>query len=341
MIEIDGSFGEGGGQILRTSLTFALLTGQAFHLRKVRARRARPGLQPQHLMSVKAAAAISGAKTRGADLRSTDLVFTPGKVRPGKYHFSIGTAGATGLVLHTIALPLALAGGAASDVNLGGGTHNEFSPCYHFNAVTWRAYLTLLGINVKLSMRRPGFYPRGGGVVEAQIEPAVSLRGLDLADRPHEVKGAEILSAVASLPDSIAQRQSRWARQRLESAGLACTVREESWPSGPGTMLAVTLATKPVPTLFFGLGARGRPAERVADEAVDQALAYLNAPGAVDSHSADQLLLPLCLAQGPSRFSVTQVTKHLLTNAAVIRHFLDRPIACEGEEDGPGWISVG
>src|SRR5436305_12680970 len=145
-IDIDGSFGEGGGQILRTSLALALLTGKAFHLRNVRARRSKPGLQPQHLKSVEAAAAIGQARTRGASLRSTDLTFEPGEVRPGNYRFDIGTAGSTGLVLHTIYLPLALCAGQPCEITLVGGTHVTTSPSYHFNDRTWRAYLAPMGL---------------------------------------------------------------------------------------------------------------------------------------------------------------------------------------------------
>lgn len=339
-IELDGSFGEGGGQILRSSLALSLLTGRPFHLRNVRAGRAKPGLQPQHLMSVRSAAAVGQAQVRGATLHSTDLTFEPGAVVSGKYRFPIGTAGATGLVLHTLYLPLALRGTAASELILEGGTHVHASPCFHFLDTTWRRYLERLGLHITLKLRRPGFYPRGGGVVEVHIQPCSGLRALQLAERA-PVTAATGFSAVASLPESIAARQKRRARTRLENAGLKVELREERWDGGPGTVLAVMLNTTPAPTLFFGLGARGKPAERVADEAVDQALAYLDvAPAAVDLHSADQLVLPLALAEGPSAFSVAEVTRHLLTNVTVIRHFVERDIVCEGEEGGPGWVRI-
>src|ERR1700687_4793935 len=139
LVELDGSFGEGGGQILRTSLALSLLTGRPFHLRNVRARRSKPGLQPQHLMSVRAAATIGQAQSQGAGLSSKDLVFEPGAVVPGGYRFDIGTAGATSLVLHTLYLPLALRGKEPSTLTLVGGTHVLASPCFHFLQTTWRA----------------------------------------------------------------------------------------------------------------------------------------------------------------------------------------------------------
>lgn len=337
-LELDGAFGEGGGQILRTSLALSLITGRPFHLRNVRAGRPKPGLHPQHLASVRAAAEIGQAQLRGASLHSTDLVFEPGPVTPGKYHFSIGTAGATGLVLHTVYLPLAVQG-QPSEVTIQGGTHVTTSPCFHFLDMTWSAYLRHIGMKVGLRMRRPGFYPRGGGLIEASIQPWQDRRGLQaLQRRPvTEVSG---FSAVAGLPEQIAQRQARRAFNRLRDR-LKVNIREESWDGGPGTVLAIVLNTRPAPTLFFGLGARGKPAERVADEAVDQVVAYLDAEsGALDTHSADQIVLPLALAEGSSEFSVAEVTPHLLTNVAVIRQFIDRNIECVGAEGQPGLVRI-
>jgi RNA 3'-terminal phosphate cyclase (ATP) len=339
MLEIDGSHGEGGGQVLRTSLALSLITRRPFHLKNVRARRSKPGLQPQHLMSVQAAATIGQAKLRGATLHSTDLVFEPGETVPGNYHFRIGTAGATGLVLHTVYLPLALLD-APSTVTIEGGTHVRASPCFHFLQTTWAAYMALLGINIKLNMRRPGFYPRGGGLLEARIEGNAGLRGLDLPDLG-QVKEASVLSAVAGLPEKIAQRQADRAQDRLEKLGLQVAVRQEVWQGGPGTMLAVELPTAPVPTLFFGLGERGKPAERVADEAVKVAQSFLDSePLAVDGHSADQLLMPACVAHLPSQYRVADVTRHLLTNVMVIRSFLDVEMSCDAPEGREGWLKV-
>lgn len=340
MVEIDGSFGEGGGQILRTSLALSLITGKPFHLRNVRANRPKPGLQPQHLMSVRAAARVGSAHVKGASLHSSDLVFEPGPVAAGDYHFAIGTAGATGLVLHTIYLPLALAGGP-STVTIEGGTHVNTSPCFHFLDRTWRPYLAHLGLDIRLTMDRAGFYPRGGGRIRAEIRPTGRPRGvtIDAMARPTT---ATIISAVSGgLPESIAERQARRAEQRLERSGLELATRDEAWTGGPGTMLGIQLATEPAPTFFFGLGARGKPAESVADDAVGQIEGYLAAdePG-VDEHSADQLVLPLALADGPSSYRAVAVTRHLLTNIAVIGRFLERRIACEGKEGTAGTVIV-
>jgi RNA 3'-terminal phosphate cyclase (ATP) len=341
MVEIDGSFGEGGGQILRSSLALSLVTGKPFHLWNIRAGREKPGLQPQHLMSVRAAATVGQARVRGDSKGSRELFFEPGEVKAGSYSFAIGTAGATGLVLHTVYLPLALRGHEASRITIQGGTHNTHAPCFHFNDVTWRGYLRQMGMGVKLKMLRAGFYPRGGGQIEADIEPCPQPRALRLRQRD-AVNSATVLSAVAGLPESIAERQARRAAHRLKGLGIAPRVVEESWPGGPGTVLAVTLPTAPVPTLFFGLGVRGKPAERVADEAVEQVRDFVEAEtGAIDPHSADQIVLPLALAPGPSEFTVSAVTQHLLTNIAVIRKFVERVIECDGEEGRPGVVRIG
>lgn len=339
LLELDGSLGEGGGQILRTSLTLSLLTGRPFHLKQIRAGRPRPGLQPQHLQSVLAAATIGNARVIGAELGSKSLFFYPGSIQSGSYRFDIGTAGATSLVLQTVYLPLALQGQGPSEITLIGGTHVSCSPSFHFLERTWRAYLQQMGIQLSLQMIRPGFYPRGGGMIRAQISPENQLKGVRLPERlPVEITG---WSVVAGLPSAIASRQAKQAKKRLETLGLSLQMEEQEWKGGPATVLILEVNTQPAPTLFFSLGQRGKPAERVADEAVDEVLAYLQAGnGLVDSHSADQLVLPLALAEGPSEFSVSRVTPHLLTNIQVIQEFIDREISLTQEEPGPSIVRI-
>ncbi|HMF12175.1 MAG TPA: RNA 3'-terminal phosphate cyclase [Gemmataceae bacterium] len=339
LLEIDGSFGEGGGQILRTSLALSLLTGRPFRLYNIRAGRSKPGLQPQHLTSVRAAATIGHAKLRGASRGSSDLTFEPGEVTAGNYRFDIGTAGATGLVLQTLYLPLALRGGGPSHLTLIGGTHVSTSPCFHFLDTTWRHYLKLVHLRLSMEMIRPGFYPRGGGQVEVNIQTSDRLVGLHARERgPIHLSG---FSAVVKVPAHVVKRQARRARVRLEQQGLHAEISEQIWHGDSGTVLAIVVHTTPAPVLCFGLGALHKPAERVADEAIDQVLAYVRAaPAAVDAHSADQLVLPLALAEGTSEFTVAEVTPHLMTNIAVIRRFLDREIVCDGEEGKPGVVRV-
>jgi RNA 3'-terminal phosphate cyclase (ATP) len=337
MIEIDGSFGEGGGQILRTSLALSLLTGKPFKLRNIRAnRKPKPGLRPQHLASVRAAAKIGGAKATGDAVGSSQLTFEPGPVKPGNYRFDIGTAGSTALVMHTVYLPLAMAG--PSEVILEGGTHNDKAPSYHFLQTTWRAYLTRMGLPIILEMTRPGFYPRGGGQIAARIPACKALRSLTMTG-PVKLESASVLSMTAGLPDHVAKRQARRAQVRLKDAGLEPEIAFEELKGGPGCMLAITLDGS-VPSLFFGLGARGKPAEAVADEAANEALHHRDSSMPVDRHSGDQLLLPLAFAEGNSEYHVSAIDRHLTTNAAIIQRFVSRNITIEGEEGSPGMVSV-
>jgi RNA 3'-phosphate cyclase len=338
-IEIDGAQGEGGGQMLRTSLALSLLTGKAFHLRNVRARRAKPGLAAQHLMSVNAAAKIGHAKLHGASLGSCDLDFEPGKIKSGDYRFAIGTAGATGLVLHTIYLPLALAS-EVSNITIEGGTHVKSSPNYSFLERSWARYLAVIGIQIDLQMERAGFYPRGGGRIDAAIQPSARILPFHGLTTPALTR-ARVIAGNAGLPPHIAERMIARATERLLELGLELEVLQETWPGGPGCMLGIELPTEPAPTFFFALGERGKPAETVADEAVAHVEAFLQAqPLGVDEHSADQLLLPLAFAEGPSSFRVANISSHLRTNADVIQHFLNREIRCDAPEGEPGTVTI-
>jgi len=332
--------GEGGGQILRSALALSLVTGTPFELRAIRARRARPGLRPQHLAAVKAAAAIGRADVRGAELGSSRLSFAPGRPQGGRYAFDIGTAGATGLVLQTVYLPLLLAG-CPSEVTVTGGTHVPQSPCFHYLDEAWRVLLAALGARLALTLERAGFYPRGGGRIAARIEPAGRLERLELVRRG-PLLGIHGLSAVARLDRRIAERQRDRARERLASAGLEASIELSALDAGsPGTVLMLAAELERSRACYFALGERGKPAERVADEAVDQLLAFLASGASVDRYAADQLLLPLALAAGRSCLRTEAVTRHLTTNAAVVRAFLPAvEIAIEGAEGAPGTVHV-
>ena len=337
---LDGSAGEGGGQILRSALTLAAITGLPFRLTRVRANRAKTGLAAQHLTCVRAAAAVTAAQVRGASLGSSDLEFHPGPVRPGAYHFAVGTAGATPLVLQTVALPLMHAVNGPSEVTVDGGTHVAHAPCLDYLRTTWSGYLTAAGFAPVLTMARPGFYPRGGGTLHARLPPSTAARALTLVT-PVEVRTAVVLSVVAGeLPETVATRQADRLVTRLAEVGVAATVTIERWANGPSSLAAVTCADGPVPTLFVALGERGKPAERVADEAFAEFAAWAATGCPVDPHAADQLLLPLVLAGGPSEYRVSAVTQHLLTNVDTVRHFVDRAITVEGRLGEPGVVRV-
>ncbi len=338
-IEIDGSQGEGGGQILRSALTLALLTRRPLWITNIRARRKRPGLRPQHLAAVRAAAAISNAVVEGAEIGAQELRFQPDEVQPGRYHFDIGTAGATSLVLQTVFLPLALAA-RPSRLTVVGGTHVPMSPCFHYLDWHWLALLRRMGFDAELQMERAGFYPRGGGRIRAVIRPGGRIAPLDLRFRGRllQVRG---LSGAGNLPDHVTRRQRERAVARLGSRYPLNDIRKARLPAvGKGSLLLLLAEFENGRGCHFALGAPGKPAETVADEAVEAMEAFLESDGCVDRYLADQLLLPLALAAGESRLRTEQVTQHLLTNAAVLRRFEVAEIEVHGAPDEPGEVVV-
>lgn len=339
MIRIDGAAGEGGGQVLRSALTLSLLTRKPFEIVRIRAGRQKPGLMPQHLQAVTAAAAVGGARVEGAHPGSESLLFVPSALRAGHYRFEIGTAGSTSLVLQTLLLPLALAS-APSTLEITGGTHVAWSPCHHYLELHWLSYLREMGLNAELALVRAGFYPRGGGRISASIRPAAPKAGLSLARRGR-LERIFCLSAVANLEQSVAERQSRQALARLAGLTTAIESRNIALSSpGKGTLFLILAEFGKSRCCYYALGERGKPAERVADEAVDAFLAFLDTDGAVDEYLADQLLLPLALAPAASELRTARVTPHLLTNAEVIRRFLRAGIDITGSPGQAGLVRI-
>jgi RNA 3'-terminal phosphate cyclase (ATP) len=296
---------------------------------RIRANREKPGLRPQHQKAVEAAARLGNADVAGASVGSRELLFRPGDYSPHDLTIDIGTAGSTSLVLQTLHLPLAMRAGSGVRVVLTGGTFNPKAPAFPFLDQTWRRFLGEFGMPIALTMPSAGFYPRGGGQLEAWIEPANPQAWIQIDRKPLvRIRG---VAGVANLRDDIAGRLREQAIERLEERGLTPDLEIElaRWQS-PGQGAAIALFAEhegAVPATFVALGKRGSPAEAVADLAVDQLLAFEAVEdGAVDPYSADQILLPLALAEGRSIYSVTEVTEHLRTNAATIRAFLDRQV---------------
>jgi RNA 3'-terminal phosphate cyclase (ATP) len=325
MLTVDGGQGEGGGQIVRTTLSLATALGRPVRLVRIRARRPKPGLRPQHLTVVRALAAVGDARVAGDAVDSTELVFEPRGLRAGAYRFDVGTAGAVTLVLQALLLPLVRAA-APSHVTLVGGTHVPLAPVAPYVTEVFLPALAGLGLRAAVHLRRWGFVPAGGGVLEVDVVPGGPLDGL-AAETPPEgpVVG---LSAVARLPRTIAERQARRAEARLAAAGIPARIAVEEAPDagGPGT---VVLLAHPGRAGFSALGRRRLPAERVADAAVDALLAWRASGAALDVHLADQVLPFLALARGPSRFTCAAATPHLATVAAVVGALLPAGIAIE------------
>jgi len=339
MIQIDGSFGEGGGQIVRTSLTLSLITGKPFEIYNIRARRKRPGLQPQHLKCVEAATLISDSKVKGNQKGSIHLIFNPGQVLPGDYRIDIGTAGSISLVLHTVYLPLALAEGE-SHLTITGGTHVLWSPTFHFLSLHWLNFLEQIGFNIKLKMDRAGFYPKGDGKVRIEILPVSDLKPLLILNRG-ELEKIIGISAVANLDFSIAERQRNQSLKRLERMGYDPQISIEKMPSRyKNTMMLLKAIFENGIGCFTALGAIGKRAEKVADESVDELLEYLNSTGAIDKYLTDQLILPLSLIEEESIFSTSKITNHLMTNVEVIKKFLNIQTEIDGEIGMQGIVKI-
>ena len=339
MIEIDGSQGEGGGQVLRSALALSIITGQAMRIYNIRLCRSKPGLMPQHLQSVDAASAVSRAHTEGAALGSLSLLFEPGEIRSGRYQFDIGTAGATTLVLQTVFLPLSMAT-AASSLIITGGTHVPAAPCFEFLDLHWLPYLRQAGFQAQLSLDQAGFYPQGGGRISATVRPAGPLTPLRLTERGR-LERIYGISAVANLDLSIADRQKRRALQRLEGIHPGAKIKTIQYNSpGKGTVLLLVAEFDGGRCCTFSLGKLGKPAEQVADEAVAALQTFIETGAAIDEHMADQLLLPLSLAQGQSELFTSKITPHLLTNADIIRLFTSVRIEIDGETNEPGWVRI-
>lgn len=325
-VHIDGAMGEGGGQILRTSLALSTCLGQPVRISNIRVARKRPGLQPQHLMAVKAAGAISHAQLEGNEKDSQELVFKPAKVMAGEYHFSVGTAGSTSLVLQTV-LPALMLADAPSTLILEGGTHNPFAPPFDFLRYVFLPLLNDMGPAVTASLERPGFAPKGGGRVHVNIQPASRLQPLEIPERGKvQAQHAEVL--LAHLPEHIAQRELAVIRHGLGYVDEQLMFQLVTNAYGPGNVVSAIIESEYITECFTAFGQRGVSAEQVADKVVKEVHRYLNAAVPVGPYLADQLLLPLALA-GRGMFVTLRPSSHTLTNMNVIEAFMNVNIQAE------------
>ncbi|MEE9591793.1 MAG: RNA 3'-terminal phosphate cyclase [Thermodesulfobacteriota bacterium] len=344
LLKVDGAYGEGGGQILRTSLALAALIKEPVEIYNIRAGKRKPGLKPQHLMSAMAVAEITGGSLEGNELNSQTLRLFPGAVRGGRYTFDVSTlrssSGSTGLIFQTI-LPALSFAERPSEVTIRGGTHVPWSPPSDYLKCAFLPTAGEMGIKVGFENTRYGFYPLGGGEIKVGIGLSLRpLKPISLIERG-ELKRLYITSAVANLPISIAERQRDKAIARIRGKGLEteCAIKEVPSP-GKGTFVFILAEFEDIRIGFSSLGAVGKKAEAVADEAVDEFLGYLNGSGATDPHIADQLILYMALADGESTITTTEVTNHLLTNIHVIERFLPARFKIEEGDKTEKVISV-
>lgn len=319
-VKIDGMRGEGGGQILRSSLSLSVLTGKPFKMTGIRSRRKRPGLMRQHLTAVRAAAEICGAEVEGDAINSTSLIFKPGEIKGGEYHFKIGTAGSSTLVLQTVLPPL-LKAGTESIVVIEGGTHNMLAPPYDFLEKSFFRALKQVGINVDISLKSWGFYPAGGGRIEVKIKPWKKMGSFNLNDRG-ELVSKKCRAVISALPEFITERELSQVKSKLNWKQEELLAEELENPLGPGNVMLFELEYDNVTAVLTSFGEKGIAAEKVASNGVTRVRSYLTSEAVADEYLADQLLIPMAMA-GSGEITCTTLSSHTMTNIDVIKKFLD------------------
>jgi RNA 3'-terminal phosphate cyclase (ATP) len=341
MISIDGSFGEGGGQILRSSLTMSLLTQTPFSITNLRAGRVNPGLRPQHLCAIEAAVKISGSQANGAVVNSKTLEFIPGVPQSGNYVFEVSTAGAMSLVLQTVAMPLALLK-QPSQLEFRGGTHVAWAPIYEYIRDVWLCLMKTLGFKASLQLKEAGYYPSGRGSFTMTIEPIEKLKGLNVVERP-QIKKLHAISVISNLPVHVAEREISILERLVKGLELNCPFTSEVTEYNaiqPGNVLFLQADFGNIFSGFSSLGQKGKPAEKVAREVFHDLKDFLKTEGCVDSYLSDQILLPLSFASQPSSYRVSTITQHLLTNAQILPLFRKVPIEVVGKEGESGIVKI-
>lgn len=329
-LELDGSMGEGGGQVLRTALALALVTGRPLALSRIRAGRSRPGLLRQHLTAVQAAATIGDAQVEGAEPGSQHLVFQPRRRRQGSFRFDVGSAGSALLVVQTV-LPALLVGAGEVELVVAGGTHNPSAPPYEFFARAYVPVLQEMGARVECELVRHGFHPAGGGCVRISVRAVPALAPPSLRTRgPSSARRGTIL--LANLPRHIALRETAVVQARLGWQEAEIEVRDVV-AHGPGNAVLLEVQHATAREVVCAFGRRGVRAEEVAGEAVHALEAYLHSDAPVGEHLADQLLLPMAIAGGGTLRAVAW-SSHARTNAEVIARFLSVGFTAEAEAGG-------
>ncbi|MEO0883268.1 MAG: RNA 3'-terminal phosphate cyclase [Pseudomonadota bacterium] len=322
MITIDGTMGEGGGQVFRSSLSLSAITGEPICIQNIRGKRKKTGLLRQHLTALLATAEICGGHVSGAELGSNEISFQPGTIRAGAYRFSVGSAGSANLVLQTI-LPVLLQATGPSEVTVFGGTHNMASPPYDFLVECFLPALSTMGHNVSAEIKSWGFYPAGGGEIVVHVTPSAELHELTLVERgPEQWRALE--AVISNLSGRIAERELHTAGEALKVPpdDRRITTRRSA---GPGNVLFARIEFEHLRALFSGFGERGVTAEQVAKRLSGTVGQFVDSRAAVTEHLADQLLLPMALAKGGT-FSTTEPSLHTTTNAEIVERFTGRKI---------------
>lgn len=337
MIETDGTFGEGGGQILRTGLSLAAITQQAFHIVNIRAKRRKPGLMRQHLTCVRAAAEITGGTVTGAELNSRELIFEPGPIRGGEYHFAVGTAGNVTLIAQTV-IPVLLHAQTASHVVIEGGTHTDQAPSFEFFDRVYLAALRKMGAEVTARLERTGFYPAGGGRIALDIQPVKTQKRFECVETG-KLLACSLTAAGHDIDAKILDDELAICMESLPAGIEPVTAAEDADSPGPGNVLYAQLEFEKITELFSVCGHCGIARRKVAERVAGMMNKYLFFKAPVGVFLADQLLLPMAVGAG-GRFLTTAPSKHTLTNIEVIRKFLHIDVKLENQNNGTYMIEV-
>jgi len=335
-LTIDGSQGEGGGQIVRSSLALSLITGRSFTIDNIRAKRSKPGLALQHLTAVRAATRVGNAEITGDELRSSRISFRPNEFVGGHFEFPIQTAGSSTLVLQTVMPALMLASGE-STVIVTGGTHNQMAPPFDFLAKTYVPMIESIGPQVELSLDKHGFYPAGGGQITMKVKPTKSLAPIHLVERGKLISRS-VRAIVSGLPRKVAQRELDTIQKASGWPKNCSTIVEVDHPVGPGNVVIIELEFENVTEVIAGFGERGLPAEKVARRTWQRAKSHLDSEVPVGEYLADQLLLPMGigahLGMGGGKILTGPLSDHSKTHLEILHTFLDIKSSIEAVDNG-------
>jgi RNA 3'-terminal phosphate cyclase (ATP) len=344
MIEVDGSFGEGGGQVLRTAVALAAVLSKDIHVFNIRAGRAEPGLRPQHMTGVKAAAELCSSEMEGLRVGSTEFTFKPGKLRAGTFKFDVGTAGSVTLVLQTLMPIIAFAPGNVQ-LEITGGTDVKWSPPIDYLRLVTLPILKRIGYQAELETVRRGHYPKGGGLVKFSTQGPSKLHSFTNKS-PSSISKIYGISHAVVLPRHVAERQAVAAKRSLEEAKLSppsidIEVTDDRRQMGPGSGIVLSAETQNGNILGSdALGERGRPAEEVGSIAGKILVEEGQSGACLDRHMGDIIVPYLVLAEGASEVSVSRVTQHTRTNVKVAEWLTGVKLNLEGEIDHPGKLEV-
>jgi RNA 3'-phosphate cyclase len=337
MIKIDGSYGEGGGAVLRTTTALSAVTSKSAHITNIRSGRPKPGLMPQHLNAVKAVAELSNASVTGLELGSKDVIFIPESLRGGNYKIDIKTAGSITLILQAFMIPAAFADGPVN-INIIGGSDVRWSPSVDYLENVTLPILNLMGYRAKTNFIQRGHYPRGCGQLELEIEPIKKLKPINITEQKFDIIYG--ISHCANLPEHVAERQARSAEKILMNAGYnsKIKVQQSTKPVGPGS--GIFLWTNGItPISGSSIGSTGKRAEKVGSEAAKEILYHISKNSALDKYMGDQIIPYMALA-GNSRIKTAELTQHTLTNIYVTENFINKKFQVDGSLGESVVISV-